>query len=146
MSQQDWSDGLAAEIASGQIVVHESDKAWFNLLSRRFPVRASGICWEQVANARFRHAGEASPTSKESDFRTFLEEFASVANLGPADKCVIVGDNTSSSALEMNLHVLLDIAPSLLSEPQSLYVIVKEAEWCFAYTFEDDMYFARVPS
>jgi len=43
----------------------------------------------------------------------------------------------------MKFHVLLEAITRLLAEPQSLYVIAKDGEWCFAFTFEEDMYYAK---
>lgn len=145
MSQQDWLESLASEVASGQITVHENDTPWFDNLSRRFPVRASGICWEQIPNSQFRQAEQPRIpiAEKEGEIREFLMQFGSVVALTPTDRCVVIGDNTTSAALEMNFRVLLDVIPKLLTEPQSLYVIAKDGDWCFAFTFEEDMYFAR---
>jgi hypothetical protein len=142
MSQQDWLEYLAPEVAAGRVIVHESDTPWFALLNRRFPVRASGICWEELASTQFRHTGRPRSPS-ESEIREFLMEFGLVAGLTPSDTCVIIGDNTTSVALEMAFVVLLKVIPKLLIEPQSLYVVAKNGDWCFAVTFEEDMYFAN---
>lgn len=145
MSQQEWLDCVAPEVAAGCITVHDNDTPWFELLSHRFPVRFNGICWEQLPTTQFLRADRSrTPLSaKGREIRAFLMEFGSVAGLTPTDRCVIVGDGTTSIALEMNYSVLLDVIPKLTTEPQSLYVITNNGEWCFAFTFEEDMYFAR---
>jgi hypothetical protein len=145
MSHQDWQDSLANEITNGKVVLHESDTSWFGLLSRRFPVRSSGICWEQLPSTRFQRAKypNLSSVDNHNDIREFLKEFGSAAALVPDDMCVIVGDNTTSIAVETTYSTLPDVLLKLIDEPQSLYVVAKDGDWCLALTFEEDMYFAR---
>ena len=145
MSHQDWRDSLANDITNGTVVLHESDTSWFGLLSRRFPVRSSGICWEQLPSTRFRRSEGPNLLLADNhvEIREFLKEFGSAASLVPDDICIIVGDNTTSIAVETNYCALPDVLLKLINEPQSLYVIAKNGDWCFALTFEEDMYFAR---
>lgn len=145
MAHKDWLDSLESEVASGQITVQERDTPWFDLICRRFPVRASGICWERLPTTQYRQHSEPhlSVVAHENEIREFLSEFGVHAGLTLDSRCVVIGDNTTSVALEMKFHVLLEAITRLLAEPQSLYVIAKDGEWCFAFTFEEDMYYAK---
>lgn len=78
--------------------------------------------------------------------RDFLLEFGSAAGLGQDDRCVLFGDSVTEVAFELSFGDLLDLFPSIFALPQATYVLTADASWCFAYTFEGDMYFAKSPN
>ena len=147
MKQDDWQSCLSNEISNRTIVVHESDKPWFKTLTHRFPVSSSGICWEQVPGAKFcsAWAPNISTIDMQARILEFFMQFGKAASLTDEDTCIVIGDITTSIAIEVSYKVLLTVLLKLVTEPQSLYVIVKNGDWCFVYTFEDYMYFAKSP-
>jgi hypothetical protein len=147
MSQADLLDQLAPAIHAGRVVVHDSDDPWVSSLRRMFPVRTSGVRWEELPDARSRTAEipRVPMPEKVDALRGFLLEFGSAAGLGPEDRCVVFGDGATEVAFELPFRNLLELFPLLFSLPQTTYVLTPDASWCFAFTFEEDMYFARSP-
>ena len=147
MSQAELLNELAPAILAGRVVVHDTDERWVGSLRRMFPVRASGVRWEELSDARsrFTESPRASPSEKMEGLRGFLTEFGLAAGLRRDDPCIVFGDGETEVAFEMPFRDLLELAPTLFSLPQATYVLTTDACWCFAFTFEEDMYFARSP-
>lgn len=147
MSQVDLLNQLAPAIVAGRVVVHDSDDRWVSALRRTFPVSTSGVRWEALPNVRHRAPEDPRvPIPDKADaLRGFLLEFGSAAGLGQDDRCVVFGDGATEIALELPFRDLLELFPLLFSLPQASYVLTPDATWCFAFTFEEEMYFGASP-
>ena len=145
--QAELLDEFAPEIRASRVIVHDTDKRWFDALRRMFPTRTSGVCWEELPNARSRHAETSRFLLPEraKEIRDFLMEFGEAARLGQDDRCIVFGDNVTEMAIEMPFRDLIDRFLVFFSLPQGTYILTADACWCFAFTFEGDMYFAKSP-
>jgi hypothetical protein len=146
MLQSELLAQLAPAIHGGRVVLRYTDDHWV-ALRRMFPVRTSGVRWEDIPSARSLPAEDPRvPLHEKADLvRGFLEEFGSAAGLGPDDRCVVFGDSATEVAFELSFRDLLDLFTLLFALPQATYVLTADGSWCFAFTFEEDMYFAKSP-
>ena len=146
---------LDSFIRGGRITVHDSDAQWYARMRERFPMgRISGIRWDAVpgAESNFEVVPHIPPEGIEgglpvrehaATIREFLGRFAARADVRPNDNIIVVGDGVTEIALEMPFSALLDAFPVLFSYPQHTYVMPVDVSWCFAFTFEFDMYFGK---
>ena len=139
---------LSTDIRAGIIKVFKIDADVFSNLSAKFPVRSSGVAWEMVTGRRFKPSPH--PKGSIDDYlptiREFLTEFAKDAHVHAGEIVSVVGDAVTDLAFRMPFEVLVRHVRSLFSIPQHWYVVKDDYSWCFAYTFEDDMYFGQCPS
>lgn len=56
---------------------------------------------------------------------------------------VLIGDNEIANSYHFLLKDFLEFFWSFFSIPQHTYLISKDGKYLFAYTFEDDLYFAQ---
>lgn len=139
---------LNQEITRGVIKLHKSDDEWFKLIRRIFPVRTSGIVWEEVSGCQFRDRNENLDTIAELKDTAveFFKEFITVAKLETDQACIVIGDNVTDVAFEMTVSELLDKIGFFIEIPQETYILPVNTPWCFAYTFADVMYFGKAPN
>jgi len=141
--QANLIENLRPLVDSGQIVIHDDDTPWVDLIRARFLLHTTGICWEKIPSPQCRYAEQPRRpiTDKAEEIKEFLREYAVAAGLGPDDKCIVVGDGFTSVAFEMSFSTLLDCFVTLFSEPQGTCVIKPDGSWCFVFTFEENMYY-----
>jgi hypothetical protein len=145
--QDELLNKLSADILTGRIRVGRADSDSFSKLTGKFPTGISGILWDRV----FDHRLHASPQPKLPIemylpiIKRVLGQFAIDAEIGPDDVVHVVGDGVTNVTLTMPLSLLWPYLPDVLSLPQATFIIKNDYEWCFCYTFEDDMYYGKSP-
>ena len=136
---------LNQQIASGTIKIHKSGDKWFKHIRRIFPVRSSGIIWEEVYGCHSMDCSERLHTFADLKDTAieFLKEFIFVAGLEAGQAYIAIGDDVTDVAFEMPASELLDKIGLFIEIPQGTYILPVDTSWCFAYTFPDVMYFGK---
>ena len=113
--QDELLRGLSADIEAGKITVFQSDADVISRLSAKFPVRTSGIVWEQVPEHRFKPSPRPKPLMDDylPSIKEFLSRFAEDAHITSGDVVHLVGDNVTNVAFSMPFGVLLKHASQL---------------------------------
>jgi hypothetical protein len=145
--QDELLNKLSPDILTGRIRVGPRDSDAFSKLTGKFPTGTSGILWDRVPDHRL----YPSPQPKLPlemylpAIKRFLGQFALDGNIGPDDIMHVVGDGVTNVTLTMPLSLLWQYLPDVLSLPQATFIIKNDYDWCFCYTFEDDMYYGKSP-
>ncbi len=73
----------------------------------------------------------------------FLDLFATQAQISNEDPVIVIGDCAMDVTLRMSFQTFRNHLKLMIELPQYTYVLAKDFQWCFCYTFEDDMYFGK---
>ena len=144
MPDNDWIDLLHKHEHNDRFRVHNTDAPWFELIKKRYPVWTSGIRWDDTPGSVSKYADPPGMCLSEriAEVRDFLREFGIASGLAHSGECVVIGDIATNMALQIPFADLLELFPTLFSEPQGTYVCTPDCGWCFGFTFEEDMHYA----
>src|SRR5581483_11781049 len=116
---------LFTDLGAANIHVIQSDVEVFSVLSAKFPVRSSGIAWEEVPHH------ECAPSMKtkmsKEEYRhtidRFLNRFSLDAGILETDDVYVAGDGPTDLAFRMPLSVFKRNATWFFEIPQSTFVV-----------------------
>lgn len=118
----------------------------FRHLNLFFPSTGGRIAWHSLPHQQLLCPDPKPPFSERVSIVTeFFRRFVNDAAIEPLDKIVVIGDLVEV-VWSLNCSRAIGALDIFFQTPQNTYVVKDNMEWCFCYTFEDDMYYGRSPS
>ena len=143
--QEELLNDLSESIRAGDLVVDTDVSLMFSKLKEHYPTGMSGIAWELIREGCCSPSPDPKPPMDEDLPRIvdFLDLFATQAQISNEDPVIVIGDCAMDVTLRMSFQTFRNHLKLMIELPQYTYVLAKDFQWCFCYTFEDDMYFGK---